>query len=490
MATARVVLTLPPCTPRAHTLAPAPAPAQPLRSCGAVGNVQNQHHYTNSTEQTVKAVLSAGMDTDCGGFMSAKVMQPLMDKKQIDMALVDSALTNLFTTQMRLGFFDPVEANPYGALGAEVVNTPAHQQLALEAAHQSIVLLKNEGGVLPLSAGAVKSVALSGRNAAATANMQGNYYGTAPFLVSPIEGVGAYVANATTADCTDECNTCSASAIAAAAANAAKADAAVVVVGLTSEAVHCSDESEGHDRASLLLPDGQADVAAAVAAAAAKAGKPAILVVMGGGPVDVSQFKHDANVGAILWCGYPGQSGGTAIADVLFGKVNPSGRLTQTWYPESFAKAVSILDMGMRPNATSGNPGRSYRFYTGGDEVYKFGDGLSYTTFDSALAVGAGAATATVAVTNRGAMDGDETVLLFAAPPAGIAGVDGAPLQQLVAFKKVHVKAGHTANVELDIPAAKLAFGGRRGDLLSPKGEWQFWVGPRSDATKTVGVTL
>jgi len=254
--------------------------------------VQNNHHYTNSTEQTVKAVLSAGMDTDCGGFMSAKVMQPLMDKKQIDMALVDNALTNLFTTQMRLGFFDPVEANPYGSLGAEVVNTPAHQQLALEAAHQSIVLLKNEGGALPLSADAVKSVALSGRNAAATANMQGNYYGTAPFLVSPVQGVGAYVANATTADCTDECNKCSGSAIAAAASKASKADAAVVVVGLTSEAVHCADEAEGHDRASLLLPDGQADVAAAVAAAAAKAGKPAILVVMGGGPVDSTSARY------------------------------------------------------------------------------------------------------------------------------------------------------------------------------------------------------
>jgi hypothetical protein len=175
---------------------------------------------------------------------------------------------------------------------------------------------------------------------------------------------------------------------------------------------------------------------------------------------------------------------------VLFGKINPSGKLTQTWYPESFTKAVSILDMGMRPNKTSGNPGRSYRFYTGGDEVFKFGDGLSYSQFNSALTVGNGATKATVAVTNSGAMDGDEAVLLFAAPPAGIAGVDGAPLQQLVAFEKVHVKAGQTVAAELDIPAAKLAFGGRTGELLAPKGEWQFWVGPRGRDTKTVGVTL
>jgi hypothetical protein len=77
-----------------------------------VGNVQNQHHYTNTTEQTVKAVLSAGMDTDCGGFMGPKAMGPLLDGGKVDMKLVDTALANLFTVQMRLGFFDPVEMNP------------------------------------------------------------------------------------------------------------------------------------------------------------------------------------------------------------------------------------------------------------------------------------------------------------------------------------------------------------------------------------------
>ena len=163
---------------------------------------------------------------------------------------------------------------------------------------------------------------------------------------------------------------------------------------------------------------------------------------------------------------------------MLFGKYNPSGKLTQTWYPESFTKAVSILDMGMRPNAASGNPGRSYRFYTGGDEVYKFGDGLSYSKFASTLALENGSAatiTATITVTNNGEIDGDETVLLFAAPPAGVAGVDGAPLQQLIAFEKVHVTAGKTVNVVLIVPTAKLTFAGRKGEMLAPKGSWELW---------------
>merc|ERR1712083_1040785 len=99
-----------------------------------------------------------------------------------------------------------------------------------------------------------------------------------------------------------------------------------------------------------------------------------------GGAQDISKAKEDDNVDSILWVGYPGQSGGQAIAEVLFGQVNPSGKLTQTWYPASYLDKCSFFDMNMRPNSTTGCPGRSHRFYTG-PTVYKFGDGLSYTSF-------------------------------------------------------------------------------------------------------------
>jgi len=201
---------------------------------------------------------------------------------------------------------------------------------------------------------------------------QGNYFGTAPYLVSPCAGL-AKKAQATCMDGKD---------VPAAVAAAADADAIVFVVGLTSEGVPHSDEAEGHDRTSLLLPDNQDALIAAVATAAA--GKPVAMVTMGGGPVDVSAARDNTCVGAIMWCGYPGQSGGDAIADAVFGVTNPGGKLTMTWYPESFAGAVSILDMGMRPNKTTGNPGRSHRFYTG-KPVFAFGEGLSYTTFAASV---------------------------------------------------------------------------------------------------------
>ena len=174
-----------------------------------MSNVQNNHHYTNSSDETVTAVLGAGMDTDCGGFMSSKTMSDLFNGKKIDMSLADGALKNLFRVQMRLGLFDPTDKNPFASLGEEVVNTPEHQALAKEAADQGLVLLKNAGNVLPLDAGKVKSVAMIGRNALATNNMQGNYFGTAPFLISPAQGVGAYVSNNTVSACADSGSTCS-----------------------------------------------------------------------------------------------------------------------------------------------------------------------------------------------------------------------------------------------------------------------------------------
>lgn len=454
--------------------------------CGAVGNVQNQHNYTSNPKDTITAVLGAGMDTDCGGFMGSKAMMSVIDDPKIS-GFVDDALVHLFSVQFRLGFGDPDSIVPFATLGSEVVNTPAHQQLAKEAADQSIVLLKNakSAGSLPWKAASLKQVAVIGRNANASNNMQGNYYGTAPYLVTPDEGIAKYVktsyANGSDVD--------------AAVALVADADAIVLVVGLTSEGQRPGDETEGHDRSQLTLPDKQDDLIAAVAAAAAKANKPVSLVSMNGGPLDLSAVKANAAIASIMWCGYPGQSGGDAIADAIFGKTNPSGKLSVTWYPQSFADTVSILDMGMRPNPKTGNPGRSYRFYTG-TPVFKFGEGMSYTTFATDLAVSQSptASVATVAaestmiraktsvvatieasVTNTGDRQGAETVLIFAKGPT--AGVDGAPLKSLIAFEKVQLAASDKTSVSFDIQSHHFTHADVEGKRVATKGTWKIWAG-------------
>ena len=307
--------------------------------------MQNQHHYTSNPHDTVKAVLTAGMDTDCGGFMSSRSMTGLLADKDIA-ALADTALKNLFMVQFRLGFADPVDEQPdWIHYNMSVVDTPAHRQLAKEAADQSLVLLKNDDNTLPLKAQGTPGkrttkLAVVGREALATGNMQGNYYGTAPYLISPAKGMQTY-GQVTSMDGSDTNK--------AVAAVSGK-DAVVLVVGLQSEGARPADEAEGHDRSSLLLPDNQDDFVAKVAAEAAKDKIPVVVVVMGGGPLDISAIKANKDVGAIIWCGYPGQSGGAAIADAVFGTTNPSGKLTMTWYPEELTKQVSIKDMHMRPN--------------------------------------------------------------------------------------------------------------------------------------------
>jgi len=288
--------------------------------CGAVANVQNDHHYTKNPQDTVKAVLTAGMDTDCGNFMDSKTMLGLLDNPDIA-ALADTALHNLFMVQFRLGLADPVNVQPeWIHYNESVVDTPAHRALAREAADQSIVLLKNDARSLPLTPKTNMRLVVMGREAEATTNMQGNYYGTAPFLISPVKGISAY-GNVISDDGSD---------ISRAISKVRGADAVVLVVGLRSEGAQPSDEAEGLDRQTLALPHEQDAFVEKVAAAAAKAKIPVIVVVMSGGPLYISAIKVNTNVNAIIWCGYPGQSGGEAIADVIFGKVNPSAKLTMT----------------------------------------------------------------------------------------------------------------------------------------------------------------
>jgi beta-glucosidase-like glycosyl hydrolase len=451
--------------------------------CNAVNDVQNQHHYTNNSDDTIRAVLEAGMDTDCGNFMSSKTMEKFLSGGDSNMNLVNTALSRLFTIQMRLGFFDPLELNPFGKLGNEVVNTLEHQQLAKEASDQSLVLLKNNNNILPLSVTKIKHVAVLGEQANATTNMQGNYYGTPPFLISPLSGIGKYVN--TTYDNGKNVNQ--------AITMAENADAAVLVVGLNSEgAVNDHDEAEGHDRTSLILPRNQNAYIASIAQSVKRSNseKPVILAVMSGGPVDIEQFRDSNYIDAIIWCGYPGQSGGESIADALFGRTNPSGKLTQTWYPEEFTKLVSLTDMGMRPNAKTGNPGRSYRFYTG-PTVFKFGQGMSYSTFvhqhlkvkqveigDKSRA----AVFATVEVINDSKVDGTEIVLLFGSPEGN--GENGRPLKQLLGFKRVHLKAGGRVQVTLKIDRAVFSFSDNSGAIQSAGGKWKLWTGVDEDVKK------
>jgi len=343
----------------------------------------------------------------------------------------------------------------------------------------------------------VKTLALIGPNANVTGTLQGNYYGHAPFIVSPFEGFQKVVSSihlesgcAISGD--DK------SGFDGAVGAAKVADAVVLVMGLDQ-----SQEREGHDRDILTLPGVQQELITTVAAAAS--GKPVIVVLLGGGMVDMTFAKASKDITAIVWAGYPGQSGGDAIARTVMGLSVPSGRLTQTMYPGSFNATVSMFNQNMRPDTSSNYPGRSYRFYTG-EAVYPFGYGLSYTTFQydwtaeegqlvaSKADIGAFAsayptwqetapmrrelaavATASVKVTNTGSVAASDSVLLFVTPPK--AGQDGTPLKYLVDFDKVYLEPGQSQTVSFGLTARDLALFGSDGRRYAPEGLGSVVVG-------------
>ncbi|XP_043709638.1 probable beta-D-xylosidase 2 [Telopea speciosissima] len=470
-----------------------------VSDCNSVGVFYDTQHYTATPEDAVAATIKAGLDLECGIFLSSHAEQAVRTGKMSELD-VNGALVNTLTVQMRLGMYDgdPSE-QPFGKLGPMDVCSPDHQQLALEAARQGIVLLKNIGPSLPLSPRRHRTIAVIGPNSDVTVTMIGNYAGVACGYTTPLQGIGRYATTNHQMGCSDVA--CGGDQMFGAAQEAAReADATVLVMGLDQ-----SIEAEFKDRDGLLLPGRQQELVSSVAMASKG---PTVLVLMSGGPVDVSFAKDDPRISAILWVGYPGQAGGTAIADVLFGTTNPGGKLPMTWYPQDYVANLPMTTMAMRSDPANGYPGRTYRFYKG-PVVYPFGYGMSYTHFVHTIAnapsvvsvfFGGGHHTTNttisgksvrlthakcdglsvgvdVDVRNAGSKDGTHTLLVYSAPPAG----QWTPNKQLVAFEKVHVPAGSQQRVNINIHVCKyLSVVGRNGLRRIPIGEHNLHIGDLS----------
>ncbi|ETO12777.1 hypothetical protein RFI_24599 [Reticulomyxa filosa] len=208
-----------------------------------------------------------------------------------------------------------------------------------------------------------------------------------------------------------------------------------ILIGLKKKKKKRTQESEGNDRTSLALPGVQNQLISSIANVTTG---PIILVLLSGGCVDVSQWQQDSRISAILWAGYPGMFGGLAIFDVIFGEVNPSAMLTQTWYLNSYVNHVLMTDMNMRPSSSNdGNPGRGYRYYPGSVN-YPFGYGLSYTSFSCSVQNHT-TTSITIKVNNLKSIPGSTPVLAYWAPTN--AGARGLPLKRLIGFDKIFVDA-------------------------------------------------
>ncbi|ESQ41007.1 hypothetical protein EUTSA_v10012725mg [Eutrema salsugineum] len=474
--------------------------------CDAVATIFEYQGYTKSPEEAVADAIKAGVDINCGTYMLRNTRSAI-EKGMVSEEQVDQALVNLFAVQLRLGLFDgdPRDGH-YAKLGSNDICSSGHRNLALEAARQGIVLLKNDHKLLPLNKNRVSSLAIIGPMANNISNMGGTYTGKPCQQKTLFTELLNYVKKTSYASGCSDVSCGSGTGFGEAIAIAKGADFVIVVAGLD-----LSQETEDRDRFSLSLPGKQKDLVSSVAAVSKK---PVILVLTGGGPVDVTFAKTDPRIGSIIWIGYPGETGGQALAEIIFGDFNPGGRLPMTWYPESFTE-VAMSDMHMRADSSRGYPGRTYRFYTG-PQVYEFGIGLSYTRFDYKIIsapsrlsllkllpqhshkklllqngdevirylelddLGVNSCESLrfnvrFSVTNTGETDGSHVLMLFSRMPPVLSGV---PKKQLIGFDRVHVRSNEMIETVFVIdPCKQLSVANDAGKRVIPLGVHVLFLG-------------
>ena len=432
------------------------------------------HNYTQTLAEAAVASLTAGVDSNCGGvFASSLGGAPA--------AAIDTAVQRVLELRIKLGLLD--EGVGWSQIGLEAVDSQAHRDLALRAARESITLLKNTNGTLPLP-GNIKHLAMVGPFANASKNQLGGYHGTPPFVISPLAAMRKLLPPQVKLTHAMGCTVlnCTAESLAAATAAVAGADAVVLGRGLCGnnypqdadpgcapQLLSNNSEHEGTDRASLKLTAAQAQLAAHVAAAAQ--GSPLVLFLQNAAPIDLGATENAMS--AIVWAGQGGQSGGQALAEVLLGHYNPGGSLPYTVYPQSFADAVRYDVMSMRAP-----PGRTYKFYDGsaGKPLYEFGWGLSFTSWaiewatppptvlssDKAVSFG-------VKVRNIGKRTGGKVILGFVRFSNTTA--VRPPTKQLFAFARVeNVTAGASTIVSLALTDRDVSVVDASGERLVPQG--------------------
>jgi beta-glucosidase len=395
------------------------------------------------------ALVQAGCDIGCDIFTDIVAQ---VNAGTLTQAQVDTALTRTLTTRFKLGMFDPQQMVQYASIPVSLVNCQKHIDHARTMSRESIVLLRNRNTSLPIAA-SLRNIAVVGPNAnPSTANdtlnavMLGNYYGYPAKVVAALEGITTRATqNGATVNYVLGCARTGTnySGFAAAETAARNADVVVAVMGLACETQnptwHVLQEGETIDRNDLQLPAIQDSLLKRLVAT----GKPVVVVLINGGSLSIDYAAK--NVSAILEAWYPGEQGGKAIADVLFGDYNPAGRLPMTYYRASTV-FPAISNMSMQ--------NRTYRYYPD-SVIYPFGYGLSYTTFtynnlqfSPSTAAAGSSVNVQVAVTNAGTRDGDEVVQVYVTDVTASVTV---PIRSLAAFKRIHIGAGQTVTASFTL---------------------------------------
>ena len=423
-----------------------------VSDCGAIGVMNWQHRVVNSLEEAAALGVNSGCDLECGTTYKEKLVQAVK-QGLISEATIDQALTRVLTARFKLGEFDPMELVPYNHYDKKLLAGKKFAELAYEAAVKSVVLLKNEN-LLPLSKEKTKSVAVVGPFA--NHNYLGGYSGQPPYSITLLKGVKDLMGKRGKVNYLNGIGASRDSIVAA----VKGVDVVLVALG--------SDEKmarENHDMTSIYLPEEQEKLLKAIYQV-----NPRIVLVFHSGNPLTSEWA-DVHIPAIMQAWYPGQEAGRALANLLFGNENPSGKLPMTIY-RAEDQLPDILDFDMWK-------GRTYR-YMKEDPLYGFGHGLSYTSFgfdgiqgNDTLKSGA-TLQCSVELSNTGKWTGEEVVQVYVSREN--TPVYTYPLKKLVAFKKVKLAPGEKKRVEFNIPPRELSVW-ENGNWRMLTGKYTLFIG-------------
>lgn len=428
-----------------------------LSDLGAIRRLYDVHHVAGSPKDAACMAIRSGVDMQFYDFDHVVFQRALLDcvhDGSLAEADLDRAVRSVLRVKFELGLFDHPLVDT--TLNARVERSAEHLRLSLESARQSMTLLRNEGNLLPLSR-SLSRVAVIGPNG--NVARYGDYEKEENGLhISILEGIRKLVPQATVTfdDGKD---------IPAAVANARDADAVILALGEWQ-----GISGEGFDRSNLDLPGNQEQLLESVAAI----GKPTILVLENGRPLTIGWAKE--HIPAILEAWYPGEFGGQAVAETLFGENNPAGRLTIT-FPRS---------VGQLPDFYNFDPSRVHKYVDDdGKPLFPFGFGLSYTTFRydhlSAQAPPQGSradVVVTVDVTNTGAKEGDEVAQLYVRED--VSSVE-TPERSLKGFSRLHLQPQETKTVTFRVPQSQLAVWNQEGKWVVEAGNYTVWAGGSSE---------
>lgn len=438
-----------------------------VSDCGALTDFYKGHKVTSDVVESAALALNAGLDLSC--ICTYDHLGEAIDRGLITEADIDRSLGRTLATRFKLGMFDPPAEVPYAAIPISVVGSLEHRQLAYEAAVKSIVLLKNKDNILPISDQA-RRILVVGPTAANIEVLLGNYHGLNDSLTTLIQGIVARVPEGVSLQYRPACPLTQHVELRDwSIVGTPNADVVIACMGLSpllesEESDACLSDENG-DRTWITLPPVQVEYLTRLA----RGGSKIVLVLTGGSPIALGDLEDLME--AIVYVWYPGQEGGKAVADVLFGDAVPSGKLPLT-FPKSLEQLPPFEDYDMT--------GRTYR-YANDEPLYPFGFGLSYTCFtysDLTLdmtTIRAGESLSFhCTLTNSGSVEAEEVAQIYISDLEASTVV---PIHSLIGFQRVHLKPGERAVITFTVTSEMMKMVNDAGDRILEPGEFRVTVG-------------